>query len=100
MERAMSTVVGVVLSSSEWVVPAFLLFIVGLSKFNTPPTNRSGTTFALFCSGVIFYYALILALWLLVSFSGIGFGRAVADSASQNAPIFAALLIVVASHFP
>ena len=63
------------LSSSEWVVPALLLFVVAWSKFNTPPTNRSGTTFALFFFGVIFYYALILALWLLVSVSGIGFGR-------------------------
>ena len=56
--------IGIVLSSSEWIIPAMLLLIVAWVKFNTPPTNRSGTTFALFFSGVIFYYALILALWL------------------------------------
>ena len=102
----MGTVMSAVLSSSEWVVPALLLFVVAWSKFNTPPTNRSGTTFALFFFGVIFYYALILALWLLVSVSGIGFGRflPLADRTSrelvQYAPIFAALIIVVASQFP
>jgi uncharacterized membrane protein required for colicin V production len=77
-----------------------LLFIAAWSKFNTPPTNRSGTTFALFFFGVIFYYALILALWVLVSFSGIGFGRfGNADQFAQYAPIFAALIVVVASQF-
>ena len=102
----MGIVMSAVLSSSEWVVPALLLFVVAWSKFNTPPTNRSGTTFALFFFGVIFYYALILALWLLVSVSGIGFGRflPLADRTSrelvQYAPIFAALIIVVASQFP
>jgi hypothetical protein len=105
----MTTVMGVVLSSSEWVIPALLLFVVAWSKFNTPPTNRSGTTFALFFFGVIFYYALILALWLMVSISGIGFGRFVPleladaearEQIAQYAPIFAALIIVVASQFP
>jgi hypothetical protein len=98
---------GIALSSSYWVVPALLLLVVAWNKFNSPPTNRSGTTFALFSFGAIFYYALILALWLLVSVSGIGFGRFVslANSASQAqiaeyAPIFAALIIVVASQFP
>ena len=71
----MGIVMSTVLSSSEWVVPALLLFVVAWNKFDGPPTNRSGTTFALFFFGVIFYYALILALWLLVSVSGIGFGR-------------------------
>ena len=96
----MSTVMGGVLSSGEWVGPALLLFIAAWSKFNTPPTNRSGTTFALFFFGVIFYYALILALWVLVSFSGMGFGRlGNADQFAQYAPIFAALIVVVASQF-
>ncbi len=97
----------IVLSSSQWIVPALLLFVVAWNKFNSPPTNRSGTTFALFFFGAIFYYALILALWLLVSASGIGFGRfaSLANPASEAqiahyAPIFAALIIVVASQFP
>jgi hypothetical protein len=102
----MSTVMGIVLPSVEWVVPALLLFVAAWSKFNTPPTNRSGTTFALFFFGVIFYYALILALWLLVSMSGFGFrslplGDVEArEQIVQYAPILAALIIVVASQFP
>ena len=52
---------------SEWIVPASLLFVVAWVRFNSPPTNRSGTTFALFFFGVIFYFALILALWLVVA---------------------------------
>ena len=52
---------------SEWIVPALLLFVVAWVRFNSPPTNRSGTTFALFFFGVIFYYALIIPLWLLVA---------------------------------
>jgi hypothetical protein len=93
------------ISSSEWVIPALLLFLIAWNKFNIP-TNRSGTTFALFFCGVVFYYALILALWLLVSISVIGFGRFVPlalesrEQIAQYAPIFAALIIVVASQFP
>jgi hypothetical protein len=89
-------------SASEWVVPALLLLIVAWVRFNNPPTNRSGTTFALFYFGVIFYYALILALWLLVTVGGIGFGSLAAakEQVAQHAPIFGALIIVVASQFP
>ena len=89
---------GVVLSSSEWVIPAILLFFVAWNKFNSPPTNRSGTTFARFLFGAIFYYALILALWFMVSVGGIGFASFVPHA--DAAPIFAALIIVVASQFP
>jgi len=52
---------------SEWIVSALMLIVVAWERFNTPPTNRSGTTFALFSFGLIFYYALIVALWLLVT---------------------------------
>ena len=67
------------IQSSEWFIPAALLFVVAWQRFNSPPTNRSGTTFALFFCGVIFYYALIIALWLLVAIAisqgGVGLGR-------------------------
>ena len=52
---------------SQWMIPVALLFVVAWNRFNSPPTNRSGTTFVLFSFGVVFYYALIVALWLLVS---------------------------------
>jgi len=90
------------LTACEWIVPALLLLIVAWVRFNTPPTNRSGTTFALFYFGVIFYYGLILALWLLVTVGGIGFGSLAAakEQIAQHAPIFGALIVVVASQFP
>ena len=42
---------GFVLSSTEWVMPALALLVVAWSRFNSPPTNRSGQTFALSPSG-------------------------------------------------
>ncbi len=90
------------LSACEWIVPALLLLVVSWVRFNTPPTNRSGTTFALFYFGLTFYYCLILALWLLVTVSGIGFSNLAVskEQIAQHAPIFGALIIVVASQFP
>ena len=75
--------------------------------------DRSGTTFALFFFGVTFYYALIVALWVLVMIGlvqgSIGFdwiGKALTTvnpqaqiQLAQYAPIVAALIIVVASQF-
>ena len=97
---------------SEWIVPGSLLFVVAWAQFNSPPTNRSGTTFALFFFGAIFYYALIIALWLLVAIvisqGSIGLSRfgifqlklEGQGEIEQYKPIFAALIIVVASQFP
>jgi hypothetical protein len=63
----------------EWIIPVLSLFVVAWNRFNSPPTNRSGTTFVLFFSGVMFYFALIVALWLLViivlSQGGMGFDK-------------------------
>jgi hypothetical protein len=98
---------------SEWIIPVLSLFVVAWTRFNQPPTNRSGTTFVLFFFGVIFYYALIVSLWLLViiglSQGSIGFDKLFQVLANmdpkaqgqldQYAPIFAALIIVVASQF-
>jgi hypothetical protein len=101
-----------VIQYSEWIVPASLLFVVAWVRFNSPPTNRSGTTFALFFFGVIFYFALILALWLVVAIaisqgsiglSYFGIFQLKLDAQGeieQYKPIFAALIIVVASQFP
>jgi hypothetical protein len=98
---------------SNWIIPGLLLFFVAWTRFNSPPTNRSGTTFALFFFGVTFYYALIVALWLLIiiflSQGSIGFdwiGKLLTKAnpearkdLAQYAPIFGALIIVVASQF-
>jgi hypothetical protein len=66
---------------AEWIVSALMLVVVACERFNTPPTNRSSTTFALFSFGLIFYYALIVALWLLVTIAvrqgAIGFDKSV-----------------------
>lgn len=99
---------------AEWIVSALMLIVVACERFNTPPTNRSSTTFALFSFGLIFYYALIVALWLVVTIAvrqgAIGFDKSVIWLSGSNpnvraeiapyAPIVAALVIVVAAHFP
>jgi hypothetical protein len=95
---------------SEWIILASSLFVVAWTRFNSPPSNRSGTTYALFFFGVIFYYALILALWLLltivISQGTIGLSYFQFKLGAQSgidqykAAIFAALFIVVASQFP
>lgn len=97
----------------EWILPAMFLYVVAWVKFNSPPTNRSGTTFALFFIGVIFYYALIITLWLVVTVAitqgGIGLGHFEAwlrgkqgaqGDIDQFKAAFAALVIVAASQFP
>jgi len=100
--------------SSEWIVSALMLVVVAWARFNSPPTNRSGTTFALFSFGLIFYYALIVALWLLVIIAvrqgSIGFDKAAIWLGEPNpkaqgefapyAPLLAAFVIVVAAYFP
>jgi hypothetical protein len=102
-----------IVQRGEWIIPVLLLFVVAWTRFNSPPTNRSGTTFVLFFFGVIFYYALIVALWLLViigvSQGSIGFdwfGKLLTKAnpeaqieLAQYSPIVAALIIVVASQF-
>jgi hypothetical protein len=99
---------------SEWIVSALMLIVYARVRFNSPPTNRSGTTFALFSLGLIFYYALIVALWALVTIAvrqgSIRFDNAVVwlggvNPAAQEefkpyAPLVAALVIVVAAQFP
>jgi hypothetical protein len=102
-----------IVQRSEWIIPILALFVVAWTRFNSPPTNRSGTTFVLFFFGVIFYYALLIALWLMViigvnqgsiSFDWIGklMTRSNPEAQielAQYSPIVAALIIVVASQF-
>ncbi|MDD1535867.1 hypothetical protein DCM78_18440 [Bradyrhizobium sp. WBOS04] len=102
-----------IVTHSQWIIALLALFVVAWARFNSPPTNRSGTTFAMFFWGVIFYYALMIPLWLVVMIGlvqgSIGFDfivdklkqvdpKAQAQLA-QYAPIVAVLIIVVASQF-
>ena len=59
------TMVSQLVHYSEWIIAPLLLLIYAWARFNTPPTNRSGTTCVLFYFGVVFYYALLAALCLL-----------------------------------
>ncbi len=102
-----------VVVKSEWIIAILALYVVAWTRFNSPPTNRSGTTFALFFFGVVFYYALIVTLWVLVMIGlvqgSIGFdwiGKTLTKvnpeaqiQLARYAPIVAALIIVVASQF-
>ncbi|UPT83982.1 hypothetical protein HAP41_0000026665 [Bradyrhizobium barranii subsp. apii] len=59
-------IIEAIVTKSQWIIAILALFVVAWARFNSPPTNRSGTTFALFFWGVIFYYALMIPLWLVV----------------------------------
>jgi hypothetical protein len=104
--------VNTIVSQGLWIISGLSLFVVAWVRFNKPPTNRAGTTFLLFYSGMVFYYALLVGLWLLVILvltgSGYGLswiGGAVASSLkdhqqlSPSVPVIAALIITVASQF-
>jgi hypothetical protein len=107
------TILHEIVTKSEWIIAVLALYVVAWTRFNQPPTNRSGTTFALFFLGVIFYFALLIPLWGLVMiglFQGsIGFdwiGEKLTNAnpkaqaeLDQYAPIVATLIIVVASQF-
>ncbi len=101
-----------IVNQGLWIISGLLLLVVAWVRFNKPPTNRAGTTFLLFYSGVVFYYALLIGLWLLVILilkgGGHGLnwvGEAVHSSLeddpqlSASVPIVAALIITVTSQF-
>ena len=97
---------------SEWIIPVPLLIAIAWVRFNSPPTNRSGTTFALFSIGLTIYCLLIAVLWLLViiavSQGSIGFDKlsltlGLANPQAQGefaqyTPLVAALMMVAATH--
>src|SRR6478752_5535364 len=90
-----------------WVVSGLLLFVIAFVKFNRPPTNRTGTTFFLFYTGIFFYYALLVGLWLfvivLLSSGGYGFNELkigelkISETLIPSLPIIGLLFIAVAS---
>jgi len=101
-----------VVQYSEWIIPVPLLIAIAWVRFNSPPTNRSGTTFALFSIGLTIYCLLIAVLWLLViiavSQGSIGFDKLSLALGSANpqaqgefaqyTPLVAALMMVAATH--
>jgi hypothetical protein len=101
-----------VVNQGMWIASGLLLFVVALVRFNRPPTNRTGTTFLLFYTGMLFYYALLIGLWLLVivllsagSYGIDGVSAAVSQSLKANEwlspslPVIGLLVIAVASQF-
>jgi hypothetical protein len=47
------TIIREIVMKSEWIIAVLALYVVAWTRFNSPPTNRSGTTFALFFFGHI-----------------------------------------------
>jgi hypothetical protein len=86
---------------SEWLIPVPVLIAMAWVRFNSPPTNRSGTTFVLFSVGLMLYGLLIGVLWLLVIIGltqgSLGLHNLHGEFA-QHAPLVAALLMVAATH--
>jgi uncharacterized protein YneF (UPF0154 family) len=97
---------------SEWIIPVPVLFAIAWHNFNSPPTNRSSTTLALFSIGLTIYCFLIAVLWLLViiaiSGGSIGFDKLslalgtanpnAQGEFAQYAPLLAALMMVAATQ--
>jgi hypothetical protein len=93
-----------------WIVSGLLLFVVAFVRFNRPPTNRTGTTFFLFYTGMFFYYALSVGLWLfvivLLGTGGYGLGKLglieskIGDTLTPTLPIIGLLFIAIASQIP
>ena len=101
-----------IVAQGLWVISGLSLFVVAWVRFNKPPTNRGGTTFLLFYSGMVFYYALLMGLWLLIILLLTGSGNGLTkigdavnaslkdhEQLSPAVPVVAALIITVASQF-
>ena len=101
-----------VVNQGLWIASGLLLSVVALVRFTRPPTNRTGTTFLLFYTGMLFYYALLIGLWLLVivllsagSYGIDGVSSVVSQSLKANEwlspslPVIGLVVIAVASQF-
>jgi hypothetical protein len=88
-------------------VACLFLFLAAAQRFNTPPTNRSGTTFARFYVGMLIYFSMLVAVWLC-TLAFLGAGAAVSfklkevsvdlklNEVSQDIlPAVAALLVII-----
>jgi len=77
-----------------WMLPALGLLFASWAYFNSPPTNRTGTTFALFYFGLVIYSTLVFVLWFLVIL--VMAKPAAWLGATDVLPAFAALIVVLA----
>lgn len=87
-----------------WILPCLALFYVAWRRFSQPPTNRFATTFHLFHTGVIIYYAFLIAIWLAVIGSIRSGGTKIVDGlgvppemVGLTAPLVAMIVITVGS---
>lgn len=91
-----------ILSVFTWTASLLLVLIAAGHKFNTPPTQRSGTTFFLFHFGLALYYLLLLMLWtaaLLMIRQGmlppLGAALQIEGQLEPAAPLLATLVVVL-----
>jgi hypothetical protein len=82
---------------------SILLLLAAGQRFNTPPTNRSGTTFALYYVGMFLYYSMIIAVWLctiaFLASGGVSLIKLPLNDATKSIlPLVAAFLVVVFSY--
>jgi hypothetical protein len=84
-------------------VALLLLFIFSSQKFNTPPTNRSNTTFVMFYVGVLLYFFMFVAVWVCIMALLESGGAALLNLKFNPAnkpflPLIAAIVVVIALH--
>ena len=85
------------------LISGLLLFIAAWQRFNTPPTNKSGTTFILFYVGMLFYFAMLVAVWfgvmaLLASGGAALFKMAITPENKNILPLAAAFVVGIAAY--
>ena len=90
------------LDTAAWLISLIVLLVVAKTKFDQPPTRRSGTTWFLFSAGLTLYYLLTLSIWTLVILTLRGGGKVLTDFSiaipedyAFGVPVVAMLLVVL-----
>ena len=90
------------LDAAAWFISLIVLLVVAKTKFDQPPTRRSGTTWFLFSAGLSLYFLLTLSIWTLVILTLRGGGKILADFSfgipdelAFGVPVVAMLLVVL-----
>ena len=86
-------------------VSGLVLFFAAWQRFNTPPTNRTSTTFALFYVGMLLYFSMFLGAWFCVIFILKSGGAAIfrlnpdiINASEELVPAIAAFLVAMGSY--